>query len=344
MLSLRIISYALGVALISTSFVLEVSAQSRETREESRRQSDIRTELQRDRDRTTSSSSMQDGEEVSPVAEAVSKDFGQMKVVQRKEVKPWFRFSVDQQQMYNRNVNLSEDGDKDDTFMLISTADLAWAPEFVTMYQRWRPEVGMRYQIYNYLRQEYNDLDFDVVSPYAKVGYLFTDELRGDVGYQVNHYLAADLDRADFLTEYNLYTKLSWFKEIVPNHYFTVSGSTGFYFSDPDEYNRFEHQILMAYTWVPVDNFVVQPFYVFRATHYDFNDGEARNLTDDAIRDINNRFDLNHTVGLSLEYYITNWASVRAYFQWQTQDTNIPELPDYDVYNTGLGANMNFKF
>ncbi len=54
------------------------------------------------------------------------------------------------------------------------------------------------------------------------------------------------------------------------------------------------------------------------------------------------RQDHAHILSTTLTFFITDWASVRPFASWTTNDSTIDQ--DYDILNSGVGLNLLARF
>ena len=93
--------------------------------------------------------------------------------------------------------------------------------------------------------------------------------------------------------------------------------------------DRTDQALLVAYTHGITPDLIVQPYYRFMFSHY---------LTS------NTRNDMLHSLGISLTYFINEWASVRAFANWDHRDTSNTLVSDYQQLDGGIGVNVTVRF
>jgi hypothetical protein len=131
---------------------------------------------------------------------------------------------------------------------------------------------------------------------------------------------------------------------IDEGQYFQASLMTSYFDTQPDEFNRYEHSLSLSYTAYLWDMFILQPYYSFRFVDYANNTGEKNQRSSDYVGRLNKREDLKHSLGVVLLYPINKFFSVGTNFSFQKNETNLPEYPDYEVYNAGVNVSGILKF
>jgi hypothetical protein len=110
--------------------------------------------------------------------------------------------------------------------------------------------------------------------------------------------------------------------------WFTVSyGYTMDYFhTSPGSFNRITHGIFAGLNYAITPKLLGQFFYRFQ--YEDYNDIA--------------REDRSHVLSITLSYFITDWASVRAFASWTTNKSTIDR--NYDALSSGVGASVVWRF
>ena len=99
---------------------------------------------------------------------------------------------------------------------------------------------------------------------------------------------------------------------------------------------RLDQVIRIAYSQEVYENLYLQPFFRFQYTLYTNNAS--------AVSTINGRNDFLYTAGLNVNYVITDWASVRLFFNYDKRESDSPAFADYEVFNGGGGATVVLSF
>jgi hypothetical protein len=82
-----------------------------------------------------------------------------------------------------------------------------------------------------------------------------------------------------------------------------------------------------TYSWGVTPDFIVQPYYTFRYTHYT---GLSRE-------------DYQNSVGVGLYYFIGNYVSARAFVGYDQRFSSITAA-EYHQLDAGAGLNFTIKF
>lgn len=255
------------------------------------------------------------------------------------EKRTWWETAVDVQYLYTSNMFLTEKGNTD-TGVLITTALAGIAPTpFEVPGGKLAVRAGYRHQRWNYglddTDNQLNNFDFDVGTVYLGARYSFRQHWTASLGLDYNRLLSHEEEWAEFYTE----LVPSWgLERIVPLGEKTAvslgyAGAAHFTHTDPnptsDVNDRFDSILSASLAHELLPRLVVQPFYRFQYTHY--GEGTERN----------DRF---HTVGLTVSYAVTDWASVRLFTSWEARDSGDPSVTDYEKFDTGGGVSMALRF
>ncbi len=273
-----------------------------------------------------------------------SADVGPQLILLETRVRPaerrtWWEAAADVQSFYTSNVFLTEKGNTD-TGVLITTALAGIAPPaWEVPGGQLAVRAGYRHQRWMYglddTSNQLNNFDFDVSTAYLGARYVFREHWVASLGLDYNRLLSHEDDWREFYTE----LVPSWgLERSVPLGEKTALslgyvGAAHFTRTDPNPTSHASDRLdsilsaSLAHELLP--RLIVQPFYRFQHTHY-WESG-ARN----------DRF---HTLGLTVAYALTDWASVRFFTSWELRDSGDPTVTDYEKFDTGGGVSMALRF
>ena len=257
---------------------------------------------------------------------------------QAAERRTWWEAAVDAQYFYTSNMFLTEKGNTD-TGLLISTAYAAFAPPPVSVAGgELAMRVGYRHQRYNYglddTSNQLNNFDFDVGTVLANARWKRGDWL-ATVGIEYNRLLSHEDGWHEFYTEILPGWSLERRIPFGEKHALSVAyvGAYHFTHTDPapttDINDRFDSVLAASWSWQFAERLVLQPYYRFQHTHYTEN---------------SDRNDVFHTVGATLAWAFTDWASVRIFSSWELRDSNDETVQDYEKFDTGGGLSFSVQF
>jgi hypothetical protein len=214
------------------------------------------------------------------------------------------------------------------------------------------PRVGFRYQWYIYEPSseiplsvfDTNDFNFDVMTVFADTRFVWGDGWIAGVGFEWNRLLGfepvANYDYQQFYQEWVptwRFGKAFAFSDemVLTAEYF---GDYRFTNVDPiavlglpsNINDRTDHGIRIQYSHELLENFYVQPWYRFQYTYWTQVAGGQN--------------DFLNTVGLTFSYVFTDWCSVRTFVTYDTKDSDVPFISDYDNLNAGGGVSLSVRF
>jgi len=268
-------------------------------------------------------------------------DLGPQALLQVKPRKTHFEAVADVQYLWTDNV-LQTEQFKEDTTVLVSTVQFALAPD---PYQlgcgEFSPRLGVRYQWYNYGLE--TDRPFDLLDFNART--IFVDgqfRLKCDVvleaGLEATQLLDTD-NHDDFYSELAPRWGIAWQPELCAAARLSV-GYTGVYHASEtpflfftDMNDRLDHIMHASLVIQCCRNFVAQPYYRFKATQYRENPSTGEGLSENL-----------HSVGIGLHYFFTRWCSVRAFVNYDLQESDDLLVPNYRQLDAGGGLNFTLRF
>lgn len=269
-----------------------------------------------------------------------SADVGpQYLLIQQMMRRSWVEGALDVQYYYTSNALLTE-RDKIDTGLLVSTAWAAFAPTpFALGDGQLAIRAGYREQMYLYgldsTDNQLNNFDFDVATVFAGARWLWREQWVFGLGTEYNRYLSHENDWNEFYTE----LLLAWGVERVfsfSERTQLVLGYAGGYHwthTDPiptsDVNDRLDSILSLTLTQEILPQLLLQPYYRFQVAQYSQS---------------GDRTDLFHTVGLSLSYLFTEWASVRVFASYEVRNSDDDSVQDFQNLNAGGGVSFVLRF
>ena len=284
-------------------------------------------------------------------------DVGPQLLLRAMPRRQWVEASADSQYYYTSNVFLTKEtrpGGNTDTGVLVSTIQVALAPTpFDVPGGQIAPRLGFRHQWYNYgmdqtsqqdLPNGLNSLDFDAETLFVDATYRYGQLWTATLGLDATRLLGHEPPLADYQ---------EFYKELVPHfgveRLFPINDNVGLSVGynnythvtsvDPtpssNVNNRMEHSFILTYTQQIIPNLVAQPYYRYTFTDYSNFETYLK------------RSDMLHSVGMSLAYYFNNWASIRGFVSYDTNNSHgnpSSSSFNYENINTGGGVNLTFKY
>lgn len=287
------------------------------------------------------------GELSTPAVEAIPtlykdeiEDVGPQFVVKSKPKQEWLEASLDVQMAGTSNVYLTEK-DKIRSSVMVTTAQVAIAPKpWELSSGKVAFRTGYRHQKFNYAmgsqkQKELNDLDFDVSTFFAQGRYFFNDSLAATLGVDHNRLLNAASGKYDeFYSEAVPTVGVDGQYKINDKSALSVSVSGAWHFTHVDaprtqENDRVDESILIAYIRQMTPRLVFQPYYRVQFTEYWRNHARKETL---------------QSVGLSFNYNLNSWASVKAFASFEARDSSDYTVQDYRKLDNGLGVSFQVRF
>lgn len=260
---------------------------------------------------------------------------------------PWFYFSSNLLATYTSNPTLVEDGAKDSS-LTIWTNHLKFTPpiSFDIFGGQIQSVLGIQHQSFRYgmigdSEEIINGIpvdafDFDAFTVYGEDVWT-----KGDwavrLGLQYQSLTASS--EGEFYSEITPYWIVSKRFTLNPDQVFFVEYTGWYRFTEtesggilPDDYNdRTDHRIALLYRQSIFDpNFIIEPRVSLRYSHYTENGRD--------------RDDYYTTIALRGTYYFSKYVSVRMEMAYEQLSTSETFSSDYDVFDLGLGATLQFSF
>ena len=256
----------------------------------------------------------------------------------------WINVSLDSQYFYTSNASLSP-AHAAGTEMLVNTIDAELdAPAITVPYGSLFTQLGYQFQWFDYgiggANDHFSDLDFDSATLYAGAQYSLPD----------NWWAYVDLSYNRLLNDGNGFDE--FYKELVPsfslqkvfklqkNLQATVEYSGNYRFTDEVPYanlsrscnNRTDEALDFELTWQITKKVDLRPFYRFQYSYYpSYFAGSTRN-------------DFLHTFGVTADYSLNSWSTIRVFLDYELLDTDAASVGDYRKLDVGGGLSAVFKF
>ncbi len=282
-------------------------------------------------------------ETIPTLYEGEEADVGPQYVVMPKVKQKWIELSLDSQFFYTSNVFLTEQGNVDSTLSVHTlVAGLAPTPWDVPG-GKLAVRAGYRHQFFRYgdltsHPQEINNLNFDVATVYTQLRYQFHENWIATIGFDYNRLLSGDDGRHEFYVEALPYWGLERQIQFNENSLLSI-GYTGNYHATrvdkpgADINDRSDEILSLVYSHKLGEKLVIQPYYRLQFTHYN-----------NAITPDRERNEWLNSIGLSATWFFTEWASIRAFINYDVRDSSDEAVQDYHKLDTGGGISITLAF
>jgi hypothetical protein len=265
-------------------------------------------------------------------------DIGPQSVLSTKSPRTLFEGVADVQYYYSDNAFLDHNV-RLPAGVLVSSAQFSLAPTPYPLGNgQSAPRVGFREQWFDFLQYDshglnLNAFDFNVQTVFAEERWSYKNWIFG-AGFDYNRLLTTSAYR-QFYSEYVPRWEATRIFSTGRHQAFSL-GYQGYYhfgnssvFQLPDSgfADRLDQVLLATYSYGVTSDFILQPYYTFRYTHFT---GE-------------NREDYENSVGLGLYYFIGNYVSARAYVGYDVRNSSVLDA-EYHQFDAGGGLNFTIKF
>jgi hypothetical protein len=251
---------------------------------------------------------------------------------------PWEVF-LDSQFFYTNNATFT-DNPKTGSGVYVNTVEVAYSPAAFTLGQgSFAPSIGIISQWYNYGRDSLIPLGFDAQTAFVSGKYNLGNHMQvfGGLNYTRLLNIVYEETYREFLP--NLGVQRSF--PINGNMLLTLGDQIDFHFtyvppvlgSPTDGNDRFDEAINLAFAWQLTHHLLVQSFYRLQYTYY----------RRDTLRN-GSRSDYLNSLGITLAYYFDKYASIRAFVNYNADQTSDPLASHYHEYDEGPGASLDIKF
>jgi hypothetical protein len=248
-------------------------------------------------------------------------DLGQQWIL--KEQKKYQPFSLigEANGFYTDNVALARDSEQNDRF-LVATVGLSYQPRIGN---QWQFEFTAKQSVFRY--EEFDVLDFDSLNIGGGVTYV--EPRLWDIAFFGRYNYNRLTDKQEHSEFFRNHTVNIGFQKafiLTRSHYLYAGYASQFAFSDPEAAERDEHGIYGGYHLNITRSLESDLFY--RIAYFTYH---------------GDREDLNQILNASLRFNVTKWASLTAFGSFGLNRSN-KSIFDYQVFNTGAGLALNFKF
>ena len=287
------------------------------------------------------------------LAKPLSPDMGDVNILGNEPSQPWFSISVDTQAFYNSNVLYASS--IDNTFgawQIITTPEISFAPSIQDeTYKMLSPRAGFRYQFFTYAqaeppKQSYattgpSALNFDVVNPYANLGWQVDDDLSFNFSVQANLYQGSGRDRSaytNFLDEYPLAWQANWSHILEEIHSFSITARASYVWANPSNFSRTDNNLTLGWSIMPAKELSLMFYASARLAKY-------TGIQEPGQFDNYDRLDIQQTYGASVTWTPVEYVSLRGFVSWTKSDsTQVEETGTYEALNAGTGLNLIYRF
>jgi hypothetical protein len=255
----------------------------------------------------------------------------------------WVNVSLDSQYFYTSNAFLSGTAIRS-TAILVTTADGEIdAPAIRVPGGQLFTQLGYQYQRFFYgIGDAHNDtrrLDFDSATLYADAQYDLPGQWTAAVDLAYNRLLNhGNFD--EFYKELvpTLSIRKSW--QIWDQLEALVQYSANYRFTDEirapyqgrDCNDRTDQALDFVLVWQVAPKVDIRPFYRFQYSYYpDYFAGQNRN-------------DYLHTLGISADYALNSWSSIRIFLTYEARDSDAATVADYRKLDVGGGLSVGLRF
>ena len=274
-------------------------------------------------------------------------DVGPQHILGLKPRHDYFNALVDSQVYYSDNANFANKPSTVSSWVFVNTVQAGFTPKPIELGSgKASVDIGLASQWYNYDNHN-STLDFNAESVFASGKYAWGKwELSADLG------LNRLVNQNNYDEIYREFLPILGIQRVLPINdrmFFTLGELVDYHLtkapvlSSPlqpptiethsDSNNRFDDMIGASFTWQPCSHLLLQPFYRFQYSYYQYNtEGNSY------------RNDLIHSFGIATAYYFNANVSVRAFYNYNRKQSDDANTPHYREMNGGLGAALDLKF
>jgi hypothetical protein len=268
-------------------------------------------------------------------------DVGPQRILRLNPRPSYFDVLFDSQVFYTENANFAAAPGMIDSSVFVNTAQAAFTPPAWDLGSgKFSTDLGIASQWYNYGNNHLTSLDFDAQTVFA------------DGRYSIGHWqfsVGANYTRLVNQSDYSHETYREFLPNLAVQRVFAINDQMLFAVGDQLDYHftkvplepgsstgindRLDDTIYFTFSWQLTRSFVVQPFYRFQYSHYQY----------DVLMN-GDRNEFLHTFGVTLIYSINRNISLRTFLNYSRKQTDDPYTPEYHEYDGGLGAALDIKF
>lgn len=251
----------------------------------------------------------------------------------------YFDLQFDTQIFYSDNASFQEADQRVGSWVFVNSALAAFAPDPYDLGPgKFAPAIGYSSQWYNYNAAGMNGLDFNAQTAFVNLRYL-KDYWQFSLGANFTRLVS----QGSYDETYREWLPNASVQRAIPLNNtmaFIVGDAVSYHFSKvftlaarPDINDHFDNTIFVTFNWQPTSHIIVQPFYRFQYSLYQFD-----TFTD------TKRSDYLDAVGVNLIYNFNQYVSTRAFVSYTTKISDDPFTPTYDEVNGGIGATLDIRF
>ena len=252
--------------------------------------------------------------------EVEDQEIGNQFLLKRRAAIPQFSVSGDAQYFYNDNPKLQDSGNAAGDLVFVGSSTLAWNPTWI---KGANVSAFVRQQFFRYNANSV--LDFDSTSGGLAVGTAVKDWFNVSYGFTGTKLDSRSTD-AVFYKELDSSLVFSRVEKFAQRFALPYGYTFDYYATDPGSYTRATHGFFAGLNCAITPKLLAQVFYRLQLEEYQSVSRE----------------DQAHIISATVTYYITDWASVRAFMSWSTNHSN--ESFSYDSLNSGLGVSLVWRF
>lgn len=270
-----------------------------------------------------------------------SSDVGPQSVLSLKPRRTWVEGIVDSEYLHTDNVFLDHSF-RQPSGVLISTAEIALAPSaFDVGGGQLTPRVGFSQQWYDFFQDHHETVDLDNFDFNAQT--IFTDArwTRNNwifgAGFDYTR-LMTTKGYSQFYAEYVPRWEAQRIFAFNPKNNLTLAYQGYYHFTDTSSsvfrqpqdsfYDRLDEALLATYNFYPCSHALVQPYYIFKYTHFTATI---------------HRNDYLNSVGLAVYGFMCRSFSCRAFVGFDQRNSSLT-LAEYHQFSPGGGLNFNIRF
>jgi hypothetical protein len=249
-------------------------------------------------------------------------DIGVQQVLKRRDKLQPFTLFGDFSGFYTSNVALAKQGLQEDAFY-VGTVGASWQPRITN---ELLGEVTVKQQFFRY--DQTQALDFNSLNIGGGLTYVLRNFYDLTLFNRFNFQRLTDGEEdQEFYKEYRVSFGAQKVFPLAKAHYLFVGAGVDLPFSDPYVSQRYEYSLYGGYHLDITRDFQANVFY--RIAAYDYAVGH--------------RDDLNNNASIALTYEICDYLTLTGSFSAGFNNSNQPVF-DYEVYNSGGGLTLKYKF
>ncbi len=252
--------------------------------------------------------------------QAEDDEIGNQFLLKRRAAIPQFSISGDAQYFYNDNPRLQDSGSAAGDLVFVGSSTLAWNPTWI---KGANLSAFARQQFFRY--NSNSNLDFDSLAGGITMGTAVRDWFNISYGFTGTRLESRSTD-AVFYKEGDGSLVFSRAEKFGQRFALPYGYTFDYYLADPGNYTRATHGLFAGLNCAITPKLLAQVFYRLQ-----YEDYQTVSRSDQA-----------HIISATMVYYITDWASVRAFMSWSTNHST--QNFSYDVLNSGAGLSLVWRF